>query len=135
MDVRVERALGLDLGEAVPLDEAEQRAVDEPDALLQLRLLVLGGGLERPLEVVEHGQELVQEPLVRAAGQLDLLARDALAVVVEVGGEAEIGLVRSRGGSSAAGSSTISSCSSSSIRRLEGLVGHDVFASSSSITS
>ena len=30
--------------------------------------------------------------------KLDLLARDALAVVVEVGGEAEIGLVRSRGG-------------------------------------
>ena len=113
--------------------------MDEPDALLELRLLVLGGGLERALEVVEHGQQLVQEPLVRAAGQLDLLARDALAVVVEVGREAEVGVVRSRGGF---------------LRRrllddllllvleavlldlvLERLVGHDVFASSSSITS
>ena len=94
VDVRVEGALGLDLREPVPLDEAEQRAVDEPDALLELRLLVLGGSLERPLQVVEHRQQLVQEPLVRAAGQLDLLARDALAVVVEVGGETQVGVVR-----------------------------------------
>ena len=101
MDVRVEGALGLDLGETVPLEQRRERAMDELDALLELRLLVGGRRLERPLEVVEHGQELVQEPLVRARGDLDVLARDPLAVVVEVGREAEIRLVvepRSRGG-------------------------------------
>ena len=67
MDVRVEGALGLDLRQTVPLERLEQRAMDEPDALLELGLLVLCRGLERPLEVVEHGQELVQEPLVARA--------------------------------------------------------------------
>ena len=44
--------------------------------------------LERPLEVVEHGQELLDEPLVGARDEALLVARGPLAVVVEVGGEA-----------------------------------------------
>ena len=54
MDVRVEAAVGLDLGSRPSLlEQLRERAVDEPDAVLELRLLVLLGGLERPLEVVE----------------------------------------------------------------------------------
>jgi hypothetical protein len=58
--------------------------VDESDALLELRLLVLLRGRERALEVVEDGQELVHEPLGGARDQVGLLARRALAVVVEL---------------------------------------------------
>ena len=43
------------------------------------------GGLERPLEVVEDRQELADEPLVRVRDESLLLARGALAVVLEVG--------------------------------------------------
>ena len=42
------------------------------------------GGLERPLQVVEHGQELADEPLVRVRDEPLLLAGGALAVVLEV---------------------------------------------------
>ena len=83
--MRVERALGRDLGEPFLRERVGERAVDEPDALLELRLLVLGGRLERALEVVEHRHELLDEPLVGARGQLLLVARHPLAVVVELG--------------------------------------------------
>ena len=46
------------------------------------------GRLERALEVVEHRQELHDDPLARARDERLLVARRALAVVVEVGGEA-----------------------------------------------
>ena len=72
--------------------------MDEADTLLELRLLMLGGSLERTLEVVEHGQQLVQQPLVRTLGQLRVLAGRPLAVVVEVGRQAEVRVVRSRRG-------------------------------------
>ena len=36
------------------LEQPRERAVDEADALLQLRLLVLLGGAERALEVVDE---------------------------------------------------------------------------------
>ena len=39
----------------------------ERDTVLELRLLVLGRGLERPLEVVEHGQQLLDQPLAACA--------------------------------------------------------------------
>ena len=42
------------------------------------------------------GSSSFSEPLVRALGQLGVLAGDPLAVVVEVGGEPEVGVVRSR---------------------------------------
>src|SRR5215213_6966428 len=47
--VRVERALGLDLGEPFLLQRPDERAMDEPDAILELRLLVLHGRVERAL--------------------------------------------------------------------------------------
>jgi hypothetical protein len=58
-----------------------------------------------------------------------MLARDPLAVVVEVGCEPEIGVVRSRLGDRLLDDLLL--------LLLDGklLVGHDVFASSSSITS
>ena len=48
---------------------------------------MLGGGLERPLEIVEHRQELLDQPLVGARDQALLVARHPLAVVVELGRE------------------------------------------------
>ena len=146
VDVRVEGAVGLDLGEPVPREEAEQRAVDELDALLELRLLVLRGRLERPLEVVEHRQQLVQEPLVRAAGPARPgRARRACGSCrsrPRGGGRSRRGAGRrssSAGESSSAGSSSTTSSSPDLLvlePRLERLVGHEVFASSSSsITS
>ena len=60
----------------------------EPDALLQLRLLVLLGRCQRPLEIVEHGQELLHQPLVGPRDQALLVAQDPLAVVLELGGDA-----------------------------------------------
>jgi len=62
--------------------------VHERDAVGD-RLLV--GGLERgqrPLEVVEDGQQVVEEPLGGPPAQLLVLAGDALLVVVELRGDA-----------------------------------------------
>ncbi len=61
--------------------------MDEPDALLQLRFLVLLGGRECALEVVEDRDQLGDQPLVRELDVLLPLARRALLVVLEVGGE------------------------------------------------
>jgi hypothetical protein len=58
--------------------------VHEADALFELRLLVLLGRLERPLEVVHDREQLLHEPLRRAHGRQLLVARDSLAVVVEL---------------------------------------------------
>ncbi len=77
--------LGGDLGEPLAGERVGERAVHEPDALLELRLLVVHGGLERALEVVEHGQERLDEPRGGAGGERRLLARHPLAVVVELG--------------------------------------------------
>ena len=92
MDVRVERAVGVDLHEALAAERVAERPVDEANALLERGLVVLGRRLQRPFQVVEHGQELADEPLVRACDEALLVARDALLVVVEVGGDAlEVG--------------------------------------------
>ena len=88
VDVRVELPVGVDLYEALLGERVPELAVRRVDALLELRLLVLLGGVERALEVVEHGQELLDEPLVGARDQALLVARGPLAVVVEVGGDA-----------------------------------------------
>ena len=77
-------AVGRDLLHALGGEHAGERVLRHADALEHLRLLVVLGGIERALEVVEHRQELGGEPLARAGVQLCLLARDALAVVVEV---------------------------------------------------
>ena len=85
VDVWVELALGLDLGQALARQRLGQGAMHEPNAVLELRLLVLLGSAERPLEVVEDGQELLDQPLVGARDQALLIARRPLAVVVELG--------------------------------------------------
>ena len=88
--------------------------MDEPDAVFELGLLVLGRRDERALEVVEDRQQLLHEPLVRERDELRLLARRPLAVVVEVGGDAlEIGRCWSRSGLGAAPGSSSSGAGSS----------------------
>ena len=69
MDVRVELPVRLDLDKAFAGERLQELAVDEPDAFLQLGLLVLGGSLERALEVVEDRQELLDEALVGTRDQ------------------------------------------------------------------
>src|SRR5262249_15606713 len=63
-------------------------AVDEPDALLE-RLAIASRVTYRSLygtiQSVEHGQQLLDEPLVGPRDQALLVARNPLAVVVEVG--------------------------------------------------
>ena len=65
--------------------------LDEPYALLDRGLLVLRDGVERAPEVVEHGQQLAHEPLVRTRDQVSLVAGRPLAEVVEVRGDATAG--------------------------------------------
>ena len=84
VDVRVEEALGLDLDQPLLREHLGQLPVDEANAVLELRLLVVLGGLERAAEVVDHRQELLDEPLVGARDQRLLIARGPLAVVVEL---------------------------------------------------
>ena len=84
MDVRIERTLGRDLCQALLGERLAQRLLDERHAVDERRLLVPLGGLERPLQVVEHGKELAHEPLVRVRDEPLLVAGGALAVVLEV---------------------------------------------------
>ncbi len=88
MDVRVEAPVGLDLREALACERLRELTVDEANAFLELGLLVLLGRSERPLEVVEHRQELLHQPLVGARDQALLVTRGPLAVVLEVGRDA-----------------------------------------------
>ena len=50
MHVWVELAIGLDLGEALPLERGRELTVHQPHALLELELLVLLRRLERTLK-------------------------------------------------------------------------------------
>ena len=61
--------------------------MDKAHALLELRLLVLARrGIERALEIVEHREELLDQPLGRHPRPALACSRaDALAVVVELG--------------------------------------------------
>ena len=62
MDVRVELAVRLDLDEALAGERLHELTVDESDTFLQLGLLVLGGSLERALEIVEDADyEVIDE--------------------------------------------------------------------------
>ena len=62
MHVWVERAVGLDLDEALLLERAPQRPLDQANALDERGLLVPLGGLERSLEVVEDADfEVIDE--------------------------------------------------------------------------
>ena len=84
MDVRVERPLRLDLGQAFLLERLPQRLLDQLHAVDERSLFVALGRLQCPLQVVEHGQQLPDEPLVRVRDQALLVARRPLAVVLEV---------------------------------------------------
>src|SRR5262249_36790872 len=84
VDMRVELAVRLDLGEAFPLEHGLELAVHQPHAVLELCLLVLLGRLERPLEVVHDREQLLDETLGGARRKRVLLAGDALAVVLEL---------------------------------------------------
>ena len=81
----IELAVGRDLLEALALERGAQLAGDERDALLELRLLVLAGGDERPLEIVDDREHRLHQPLVGARDQVLLVTRGPLAVVVELG--------------------------------------------------
>ena len=88
--MRVEHLAGLrlDLLEAAPAQQVGQLHVDTAHALGHLGLLVVLRRVHRPLEVVEHGQELGHDRLGRPLHLSLGVARDALAVVVEVGRDA-----------------------------------------------
>ena len=88
VDVRVERPVGGDLLDALRGEHAGERILRHANAFENLGVLMVLGGVECALEVVEHGQELCDDTLAGAGEQLHLLARDALAVVVEVGRDA-----------------------------------------------
>ena len=84
MDVRIELPVRLDLLEPLVPERVAKLPVHELDAFLELRLLVLGRRDERTLEIVEHRQQLLDEPLCRLLGPLALQAGLTLAVVVEL---------------------------------------------------
>ena len=88
MDVRIERPFGVDLLQPLRRERRGQRRPRHLDACEHLCLLVMLGRLERTLEVVEHGQELGDEPLGGPGGECLLVAERPLAVVVEVRGKA-----------------------------------------------
>ena len=78
-------AVGLHLDEPLARQQVGERAVDEPDAVGDLRLAVLDRGLDRPLEVVDIGSSCFTSRSRGPRHELLLLARNALAVVVELG--------------------------------------------------
>ena len=87
MHVGIELAFGLDLGQPLLREQVGQRAMNKPDAVLDLPLFVLRRSLERTAEVIEDRDQLLDEPLVRTLGERRLLARVPLAEVVELGRE------------------------------------------------
>ncbi len=84
VDMRVELPVGLDLREALLGQQIRQGAMHQPHPFLELRLFVLRRRLERAAEVVEDGNQLLDEALVRALAERRLLAGAALAEVVEL---------------------------------------------------
>ena len=87
--VGVERlAVGRDLLQALALQHAAQRAMHQRDALGHVLLVVHLEGVDRPLKVVQHGQEVEDQALAGAPRDQLLLACDALLVVVELGRDA-----------------------------------------------
>src|SRR5262245_3705129 len=75
------------------LEHAQELALDQLDAGRHgCRRGLAARGLEGPIEVVENGQELAQERLVRVPRVVFPFACRALARVVELGGRAEIAL-------------------------------------------
>ena len=88
MAVRIEQlARRVELGDALALEQRPERAMHQRDAIGDRLVLGRLEGAERTLEVVEHGQEIVEQPLGGPLAELLVLARHALLVVVELGGE------------------------------------------------
>src|SRR5712692_5608603 len=85
--MRVELPIRLDLLEALLLQEIGERAMYEPNTVLELRLFMIRRRLERAAEIVEDRDQFLHKPLVRALGERRLLARVALAEVVELRSE------------------------------------------------
>jgi hypothetical protein len=82
--VRIEDPLRHDLLHALRDEGIGKRRARHLDALDDLGLLVVLCGIERALEVVEHGQQLGDEPLGCTRREGLLVADGPLAVVVEV---------------------------------------------------
>src|SRR5207253_5190808 len=74
----------LDLRQPLLRQQLGERAMNEANPLLQLHLFTFGRSLERATEVVEDGDELLHEPLVRPLREGCLLTRVSLAEVVEL---------------------------------------------------
>src|SRR5581483_5436731 len=83
VDVRVEGAVRLDLLEPVLARHLDERALDKPDALLELRRPTIFSARRRASLVGAAGSLLCR--LVRARGHRLVLARRPLAEVVELG--------------------------------------------------
>ena len=83
--MRVEAPVGLHLDETLAREHAGERAMNQANPVLELELPVLDGRLHRPLEVVEHREQLDDQPLGRPGGEGLLVAGNPLAVVVELG--------------------------------------------------
>jgi hypothetical protein len=85
--VRVELVAGssFDRLQAAPAEHVVQLLVDHLDPLGDLHLLVLLVGVECPLEVVQHRQQLADQALGGTRHVRLRVARHALAEVVEVG--------------------------------------------------
>ena len=60
-----------------------------PHAVEHLALFVMLGRVERPLQVVQHRQQIAQQVALRPVAGLDQLARRPLAIVVELGPQAQ----------------------------------------------
>src|SRR4029077_1834297 len=74
-------------------EQPREGAMDEPDALLELRLLMLFRSAQRTLEIVEDRDEFGDQALVRERDVLLALTGRPLLVVLEVGGEPEEAIV------------------------------------------
>ena len=96
MDVRIEAVagFGVDRIEPATMHHFGQLLAHQADALGHLGLLVMVGGFQRPLEVVEHRQQLAHDAFDRPPGLILGVAGNPLAEVVEVGGHpAQVGQV------------------------------------------
>src|SRR5688500_15448509 len=75
---------GVERLDALALERRDELCVHHPHAVGKVLLVVTGGG-DRALEVVEHGEQLADQVGLRALTRLRGLAGRALAVVLELG--------------------------------------------------
>ena len=91
---------GVELLDTVALEHGDQLRVHETHSLCQVLLTLLCRG-QCPLEVVDDGQQLADEPALRPATRSGRLTRGTLPVVLEIGldalSEREVILARGLG--------------------------------------